>query len=91
MMIGKGFKPGVIGGVGASNKTLGQGANDWGCLTINSTSGVGSTSSGDIAPLDTLASWGKTACGVGIDRRWFEASKSCRQSDHRRVRIRRND
>ncbi len=68
MMIGKGFKPGVIGGVGASNKTLGQGANDWGCLTINSTSGVGSTSSGDIAPLDTLASWGKTVMrGVGID------------------------
>jgi hypothetical protein len=66
LMIGKPFKGGVIGGIGPSNKTLGQGAADWGCLPINSTSGVGSAS-GDIAPLESLASWAKTVMtGVGV-------------------------
>jgi len=66
MMIGAGFKGSVIGGVGTPNTQLGQTGGDWGCLPINSTTGIGSTS-GDIAPVDTLASWAKTVMrGVGI-------------------------
>ncbi len=74
MMIGAGFKSGVVGGVGPSNKTLKQGANDWGCLKIDSGSGVGNPASGDIDPVDTLASWAKTVMrGVGIDQATTDA------------------
>ena len=73
-MIGKPFKGGVIGGIGPSNKTLGQGAADYGCLPINSSSGVGSAS-GDIAPLETLPSWAKTVmAGVGVASDQIDAS-----------------
>jgi hypothetical protein len=74
MMIGKGFKGSVIGGVGPANKKLGQGSGDWGCLTIDSKTGVGNPSNGDVVPLDTLASWGKTVMrGVGIDQPTVDA------------------
>ncbi len=67
MMIGAGFKGGVIGAVNTPNTSLGQTGGDWGCMPINSTTGLGSTG-GDILPLDTLASWAMTTMrGVGID------------------------
>jgi hypothetical protein len=58
--IGKPFKGGVIGGVAPV-------AGDYGAVAINSTTGVGGTG-GDLAPGDTLASFGKTAlAAVGVD------------------------
>ncbi len=57
--IGSGLRGGVIGGVAKTDK-------DYGALPIDSKTGAGSTS-GDIAPLDTLASFGRTmlaAAGV---------------------------
>jgi hypothetical protein len=58
--IGKPFKGGVIGGV-----TKVQ--NDYGALPINSSTGAGDPG-GDIAAINTLASFGKTALtAVGID------------------------
>ena len=60
LTIGKPFAGGIVGGVG----TVG---NDFGALAINSQSGAGSTS-GDIMPTDTLASFGKTVMtAVGVD------------------------
>jgi hypothetical protein len=67
MMIGPGFNGGVYGGVNAPNKNAGQTGGDWGCMPISSTSGQASAS-GDIKPVDTLASWARTVMrGVGID------------------------
>jgi hypothetical protein len=61
IMIGKGFKGSVIGGIGPV-------ANDYGCLSIDSASGLGKVSGGDILPADTLASWAQTVMtGVGVD------------------------
>jgi len=58
--IGKPFKAGVIGGVGPVD-------GDYGALAIDATTGVG-VAGGDIAPLETLASFGKTAlAAVGGD------------------------
>ena len=58
--IGKPFRGGVIGGVGPV-------AGDYGALNIDSKSGRG-VAGGDIAAVDTLASFGKTAmAAVGID------------------------
>ena len=58
--IGKPFRGGVIGGVGPV-------AGDYGALAIDSKSGRG-VAGGDIAAVDTLASFGKTAmAAVGID------------------------
>lgn len=58
--IGKPWKGGVIGGVGPV-------AGDFGALAIDSKSGRG-VSGGDIAAVDTLASFGKTAlAAVGVD------------------------
>lgn len=51
--IGKPFKGGVIGGVGPV-------ARDYGALAINSQTGAGGAG-GDIDPVGTLASFGKTA------------------------------
>jgi hypothetical protein len=70
IMIGKPFKPGVIGGVWPSNKTLLQGAADYGCMPISSSNGMPSAT-GDVAPVDTLSSWAKTvmtAVGVAPDQ-----------------------
>lgn len=73
MMIGSGFNGGVYGGVNAPVSANGQTNGDWACMPINSTSGVASTS-GDIKPLDTLASWAKTVMrGVGIDETTVDA------------------
>jgi Protein of unknown function (DUF1501) len=73
MMIGPGFNGGVYGGVNAPNTNAGQTAGDWACMPINSTTGAPSTS-GDITPVNTLASWAKTAMrGVGIDDATVEA------------------
>jgi hypothetical protein len=58
--IGKPFRGGVIGGVAP---TMG----DYGALAIDSKSGQG-VAGGDISPVDTLASFGKTAlAAVGVD------------------------
>ena len=58
--IGKPFAGGVIGGVAPV-------AGDYGALSIDSKSGRG-VAGGDIAAVDTLASFGKTAlAAVGID------------------------
>ena len=70
IMIGKPFKPSVIGGVWPSNKTLLQGAADYGCMPINSSNGMPSAT-GDVAPVETLSSWAKTvmtAVGVAPDQ-----------------------
>lgn len=58
--IGKPWRGGVIGGVGPV-------AGDYGALAIDSKSGRG-VAGGDIAAVDTLASFGKTAlAAVGVD------------------------
>lgn len=58
--IGKPFAGGVIGGVAPA-------AGDYGALAIDSKSGRG-VAGGDIAAVDTLASFGKTAlAAVGVD------------------------
>jgi hypothetical protein len=58
--IGKPFRGGVIGGVGPVQK-------DYGALSIDSKTGLGSAS-GDISPIDSLASFGRTAlAAVGVD------------------------
>ncbi|MGE5185206.1 MAG: hypothetical protein ACM31C_24220, partial [Acidobacteriota bacterium] len=60
LTIGKPFAGGIVGGLGAVG-------GDFGALAINSQSGAGSPS-GDIAPTDTLASFGKTVMtAVGVD------------------------
>jgi Protein of unknown function (DUF1501) len=58
--IGKPFKGGVIGGV---TPMMG----DYGCLPIDSKTGLGSTS-GDVQPIASLASYGQTLlAAVGVD------------------------
>jgi hypothetical protein len=58
--VGKPFKGGVIGAVGPV-------MGDYGALAIDAASGRG-VAGGNIAPLDTLASFGRTAmAGVGVD------------------------
>ncbi len=58
--IGKPFKGGVIGGVGPVG-------NDYGALAISSKTGAGGAG-GDISPIDSLASFGKTTlAAVGVD------------------------
>jgi hypothetical protein len=58
--IGKPFLGGVIGGVAPVG-------NDYGCTAIDSTTGAGSTT-GDIAPLDTLGAFAQTVLSaVGGD------------------------
>ena len=65
LSIGKPFKGGIIGGVSPQ-------AGDYGALSIDSQTGVGSAG-GDIAQLDTLASFGKTMmAAVGIDSTYIE-------------------
>jgi len=58
--IGKPFRGGVIGGVGPVQK-------DYGALAIDSKSGKG-TAAGDIPPVQSLASFGRTMmAAVGVD------------------------
>jgi hypothetical protein len=58
--IGKPFKGGVVGGVTPM-------AGDYGCLPIDSKTGLGSTS-GDVQPVASLASYGQTLlAAVGVD------------------------
>jgi hypothetical protein len=58
LTIGKPFKGGVVGGVGPVG-------NDYGCVAIDSATG---NAGGDITPLNSLASFGKTAlASVGVD------------------------
>ena len=60
VVIGKPFRGGVIGGVGPV-------MGDYGALAIDSKSGKG-VAGGDIAPVDSLASLGKTVlAAVGVD------------------------
>jgi hypothetical protein len=61
LTIGKPFKGGIVGGVAPVG-------TDYGATAIDSTSGAGKTG-GDIAPTDTLASFGKTVlAAVGVDQ-----------------------
>ena len=65
LSIGKPFKGGIIGGVAPAG-------GDYGALSIDSQTGAGSAG-GDIAVLDTLASFGKTMMSaVGIDSSYVE-------------------
>jgi len=76
LLIGKPFASALIGGMAPVNSSGAfvspgdQGVGgDFGCLPINSQSGVGDATggSGDIAPVDTLAAFGMTVMtGVGI-------------------------
>lgn len=68
LMIGKAFKGGVIGGLGPMLASIG---GDFGSLGIDSASGAAVQGGGDIAPIDSLASWGKTvmtAVGASSDQ-----------------------
>lgn len=66
IMIGAPFKSGVIGGMWPSNKAMQQGAADFGCMPIDSKTGL-PNASGDVAPVETLSSWAKTVMtGVGV-------------------------
>ncbi|HEX4454496.1 MAG TPA: hypothetical protein VH143_26725 [Kofleriaceae bacterium] len=59
--IGTQFKSGIVGGIQAVG-------SDYGCMSINSSSGAGVASGGDIATTDTLSSFGKTMlASVGVD------------------------
>lgn len=70
LMIGKPFKGGVIGGVTAvdsSGNPVAAGSSkffDYGATGIDSASGKPVIGGGDIAPIDSLASWGKTVLGA---------------------------
>jgi hypothetical protein len=81
MMIGKPFKPGVIGGLGGVDQsgnivpTNSTKLFDFGALPFDATSGAaqptGGTGSTIIQPTDQLASWGKTvltAVGASSDQ-----------------------
>ena len=58
--IGKPFRGGVIGGISPL-------AGDYGAVAINSGTGAGGTG-GDVSPIETLPSFGKTAlAAVGVD------------------------
>jgi hypothetical protein len=72
LMIGKPFNGAVVGGIGpvdANGNPVAPGASnlfDFGALPINSTTGKGGAG-GDIQPVDTLASFGKTVLtAVGV-------------------------
>jgi hypothetical protein len=74
IMIGAHFKSGVVGGMWPSNKNMGQGAADFGCMPIDSSTGKPSAS-GDVAPVETLSSWAKTVMtGVGVSADQITAS-----------------
>ena len=67
LTIGKPFKGGISGGVGPV-------AGDFGAVAISSNSGAGGPG-GDISPVDTLASFGKTLmAAVGADAATIDAS-----------------
>jgi uncharacterized protein (DUF1501 family) len=64
LAIGKPFAGSIIGGIGPV-------APDFGCLSIDSTTGA---ANGDIQPPDTLASFGKTVMtAVGIDPTYIDS------------------
>ena len=74
IMIGKPFKSGVVGGMWPSSSKMQQGAADFGCMPIDSKSGLPSAT-GDVAPVETLASWAKTIMtGVGVSSDQITAS-----------------
>ena len=65
--IGKPFKGGILGGVAPMD-------GDYGSLAFSSTSGAPGTG-GDVAPGDSLASFGKTAlAAVGVDSATIDAA-----------------
>ena len=77
LMIGAPFQGGVVGGVtsvDAQGNPVAVGASkffDYGCTGIDSASGKPIVGGGDIAPVDTLSSWGKTvlaAVGASSDQ-----------------------
>ncbi len=81
MMIGSGFNSGVIGGVtsvdanGNPVAKGGKGFFDWGAAGIDSATGKAVVGGGDIAPVDSLASWGKTVmAGLGIPQAAIDSS-----------------
>ncbi len=70
LTIGKPFKGGIIGGVAPLT------TGDYGAVSISSSSGAGQADgSGDIAPVDSLASFGKTVLSaVGVDDGFIESA-----------------
>ena len=76
LMIGKGFRGGVIGGVGpsSSDTSSNQVPNDYGCVAFDSTSGLPSAS-GDVTPNGSLMSWAKTVM-VGLGASDSDADKT---------------
>ncbi len=65
--IGKPFRPGVVGGVAPVD-------GDYGAVGIDSASGTASAS-GDVSPIDSLASFGKTVmAAVGVDQAAIDAA-----------------
>jgi hypothetical protein len=73
LTIGKPFAGGVVGGVGALKA-------DYGALAIDSKTGKGSTT-GDIAPTETLGSFGKTTM------RAFGVAEDTIEADFRRGKV----
>jgi hypothetical protein len=68
LMIGKGFQPGVIGGVTPQ-------AGDYAALPIDSATGRGMAQGADIPFNDTLAALGKTlGAGLGLSEAMLDAS-----------------
>lgn len=67
VVIGKPFRPGVFGGVAPVG-------TDYGAVPMRSTTGAGAVD-GDIAAIDTLASFGKTVlAGLGMDAKALQAA-----------------
>lgn len=67
LAIGKPFRPGVVGGVAPVR-------SDYGATAINSSTGA-SSSSGDVAAIDSLPSFGKSVmAAVGIDQATIDAA-----------------
>jgi uncharacterized protein (DUF1501 family) len=70
LLIGKGFRGGVIGGITPQ-------AGDFAALPIDAKSGRGMTNGADIPFSDTLGAMGKTlGAGLGISRDLLEANVS---------------
>lgn len=68
LMIGKGFRPGVIGGITPQ-------AGDFAALPIDSASGRGMSSGADISFNDTLGALGKTlGAGLGLTQELLDAN-----------------
>jgi hypothetical protein len=72
IVIGKGFKAGVVGGVAERPMSHVRFDNDYGAVGIDSATGA---AGGDIKPVDTLASFGKTVLqAVGANETFINST-----------------